>query len=48
MGDEVLLLFSHLLLSTFRYSDVVFRFGGEEFIAVLTGCNEQGARVALK
>lgn len=47
MGDEVLLLFSRLLLSTFRYSDVVFRFGGEEFVAVLTGCNEQGAKVAL-
>jgi len=47
MGDEVLLLFSRFLLSTFRYSDVVFRFGGEEFVVVLTGCNEQGAKVAL-
>ncbi len=47
MGDEVLIFFSRFLLSTFRYSDIVFRFGGEEFIVVLTGCNTQGAEIAL-
>lgn len=47
MGDEVLLLFSQFMMSTFRYSDIVFRFGGEEFIVVLTGCDRQGAEMAL-
>lgn len=47
MGDEVLILFSRLLLSTFRYSDVTFRFGGEEFIVILTGCDRQGAETVL-
>ncbi|MCF6203131.1 MAG: diguanylate cyclase [Methylococcaceae bacterium] len=47
MGDEVLLLFSRLMLSEFRYSDILFRFGGEEFIIVLTGCDRKGAETAL-
>lgn len=47
MGDEVLLLFSRCMLSSFRYSDIIFRFGGEEFIVVLTGCNKQGVEAAL-
>ncbi|MEE9339192.1 MAG: GGDEF domain-containing protein [Methylococcaceae bacterium] len=47
MGDEVLLLFSRFMLSTFRYSDILFRFGGEEFIIVLTGCDRKGAEIAL-
>ncbi len=47
MGDEVLLLFSRFMLSSFRYSDILFRFGGEEFIIVLTGCDRKGAEIAL-
>lgn len=34
MGDEVLLLFSRILESTFREQDLLFRFGGEEFVGV--------------
>jgi diguanylate cyclase (GGDEF)-like protein len=34
IGDEVLLLFSQLMTQTFRSSDPVFRFGGEEFVGV--------------
>ena len=34
-GDEVLLLFSDLLKSTFRSNDLLFRFGGEEFIVLI-------------
>lgn len=34
IGDEVLLLFSQLMTQTFRSTDQLFRFGGEEFIAV--------------
>lgn len=34
IGDEVLLMFSQLMTQTFREQDMLFRFGGEEFIAV--------------
>ncbi|OIQ89774.1 putative diguanylate cyclase YdaM [mine drainage metagenome] len=34
IGDEVLLLFSQLMTQTFRDTDMLFRFGGEEFIGV--------------
>jgi diguanylate cyclase (GGDEF)-like protein len=34
IGDEVLLLFSQLMTQTFRSSDAIFRFGGEEFVGV--------------
>lgn len=47
MGDEVLILFARLLETTFRYSDVTFRFGGEEFIVLLTGCDRQNAETSL-
>jgi len=35
IGDEVLLLLSRLLRSTFRHHDRLYRFGGEEFVVVL-------------
>lgn len=34
MGDEVLLLFSHLLEKNLRDKDLLFRFGGEEFVGI--------------
>jgi len=34
-GDEVLLLFAALMRKTFRSDDLLFRFGGEEFVVVL-------------
>ncbi len=34
IGDEVLLLFSQLMTQTFRDKDLLFRFGGEEFVGV--------------
>ncbi len=34
-GDEVLKLIGQLLKSTFRESDLSFRFGGEEFVVIL-------------
>ncbi|MFN0301508.1 MAG: GGDEF domain-containing protein [Burkholderiales bacterium] len=34
-GDEVLVLFSRLLRTTFRLTDQLFRFGGEEFVILL-------------
>ena len=35
-GDEVLLLFSGLMKQSFRSSDLLVRYGGEEFVVVLT------------
>lgn len=34
-GDEVLLLISQLLKSSLRSNDMIFRFGGEEFVVLL-------------
>jgi diguanylate cyclase (GGDEF)-like protein len=46
-GDEVLLLVSRLMRETFRGSDHLFRFGGEEFVIVLDATPE-GAQVAFE
>jgi diguanylate cyclase (GGDEF)-like protein len=37
-GDEVLMLFAALMRDTFRDSDKLFRFGGEEFVILLSNC----------
>ncbi|MHB8100242.1 MAG: sensor domain-containing diguanylate cyclase, partial [Sulfuricurvum sp.] len=42
-GDSVLKSFSDLLRKTFRQSDYLFRFGGEEFLIVLPSTNEESA-----
>jgi diguanylate cyclase (GGDEF)-like protein len=42
-GDEVLLLFAGLMQKTFRSTDLLFRFGGEEFIIVLPHTSEKDA-----
>ncbi|HQN64601.1 MAG TPA: GGDEF domain-containing protein [Methylophilus sp.] len=34
IGDEVLLMFSHMMSNSFRSEDLLFRFGGEEFVGV--------------
>lgn len=41
IGDEVLLLLSRLMQDVFRDGDLLFRFGGEEFVGVFS-CAEQG------
>ncbi|MBL4762028.1 MAG: GGDEF domain-containing protein [Gammaproteobacteria bacterium] len=46
-GDEVLLLFSKLMKKTFRSNDVLFRYGGEEFVVVLARSTEQNALMAF-
>jgi diguanylate cyclase (GGDEF)-like protein len=35
IGDEVLLLMSRLMRSSFRFNDQLYRFGGEEFVVLL-------------
>lgn len=47
-GDEVLLLFSRIMNKTFRDSDLLFRFGGEEFVVVLKDADLDLATIALE
>lgn len=42
-GDEVLILMSRLMESSFRSRDMLFRFGGEEFVVVLDRCTMDSA-----
>lgn len=46
-GDEVLLSFAHLMESTFRHSDSLFRYGGEEFAVILTSVAPEQAEAVL-
>jgi diguanylate cyclase (GGDEF)-like protein len=46
-GDEVLLLVSRLMRETFRGTDRLFRFGGEEFVVVLDA-SADGAKAAFE
>jgi len=47
-GDEVLLIFSKLMEQNFRYTDILFRYGGEEFVVILNGCTRDGAIKSLE
>lgn len=47
-GDEVILLVSQLMREVFRDDDMLFRYGGEEFVAILTTPCREGARSALE
>lgn len=42
-GDEVLLLLSQIMKNFFRKSDLIYRFGGEEFVVVIRPANENDA-----
>jgi len=46
-GDEILLLVSQIMRQSFRFDDLLFRYGGEEFIIILNNTDEPGARQAL-
>ena len=48
IGDEVLLLMSQLMQQSFRMDDQLFRFGGEEFVAVLQPTGATEAREVLE
>ncbi|MBI4693550.1 MAG: GGDEF domain-containing protein [Gammaproteobacteria bacterium] len=47
-GDEILLLFSRLMRQTFRFDDVLFRYGGEEFVIILNNTSAEGAAQGLE
>ncbi|RAU16804.1 hypothetical protein DN062_16235 [Nitrincola tibetensis] len=47
-GDEVLLLMSQIMRHTFRESDLIFRFGGEEFVVITETDSTETAMVAFE
>jgi len=47
-GDEVLLLFSKIIEKSFRNSDVMFRYGGEEFVVVLSPSTKADALMVFE
>lgn len=48
IGDEVLLLMARLMRETFRFNDLIYRFGGEEFVVLLRSASEHDAVSALE
>jgi diguanylate cyclase (GGDEF)-like protein len=44
----VLLLVARILRSTFRFDDRLYRFGGEEFVVLLTAPDEAAAGIAFE
>jgi diguanylate cyclase (GGDEF)-like protein len=48
MGDQVLAALGRLLTAEVRKTDFVGRWGGEEFVVVLSGADESGARIGAE
>lgn len=48
MGDEILLLLSYVMKQNFRTRDLLFRFGGEEFIVIFRVSSKEEAYKALE
>jgi diguanylate cyclase (GGDEF)-like protein len=47
-GDEVLILLSRMMMRSFRMEDRLFRFGGEEFVVVLSPCSPANAAMVFE
>jgi len=47
-GDEVLLHFASVMRKSFRRSDMLFRYGGEEFVVVLASTSENNALMVFE
>lgn len=47
-GDEVLIRISQIMQTEFRADDLLFRFGGEEFIALVRAADREQVEVALE
>jgi diguanylate cyclase (GGDEF)-like protein len=47
-GDEVLLLLAHVMQKSFRSSDLLFRYGGEEFIVIIRAPHKEDAEQLLE
>ncbi len=48
IGDEVLLLLSRLMRNSFRFNDLLYRFGGEEFVVLMRCADEPDAAHAFE
>jgi diguanylate cyclase (GGDEF)-like protein len=48
IGDEVLLLLSRLMRSSFRFHDRLYRFGGEEFVVLMRCSSDADAALAFE
>ena len=48
IGDEVLLLLSRLMRGTLRFNDRLYRFGGEEFVALMRCRVDESAALAFE
>jgi diguanylate cyclase (GGDEF)-like protein len=48
IGDEVLIMVSQVMQQSFRFDDQLFRFGGEEFVALLQPTTEASAMATLE
>ncbi|MDM4767620.1 GGDEF domain-containing protein [Pelomonas sp. SE-A7] len=48
IGDEVLLLLSRLMRNSFRFHDLLYRFGGEEFVVLMRCDGELDAEHAFE
>jgi diguanylate cyclase (GGDEF)-like protein len=47
-GDKMLRIFARAVTKGFRLSDLIFRLGGDEFLAVLWSCNKEVAEKKTK
>jgi diguanylate cyclase (GGDEF)-like protein len=47
-GDEVLVILSQLMQASFRDSDLIFRFGGEEFVLIIRCADLAGCMTTLE
>ncbi len=47
VGDETLITFASIMRASFRASDLLFRFGGEEFVVILTHTKAERVMDAL-
>lgn len=48
IGDEVLVLFAQIMIETFREKDMLFRYGGEEFVGIFECSNDADIHLALE
>lgn len=48
VGDEVLKHFTAIITKSLRESDIIVRYGGEEFVTLLPECNLKNGRIAAE